>query len=341
MSDADVASNAAPETVAPVSTTPETSADTAPASSNREALERQFASLMGDDAKPEAPQGQLRDEAGKFKAADTGKPDVQAPVEAAKPDEAEAVETVDPSKIMITPPARFSQAAKDAWGTTPEIVRTETERAIGELTRGVEAYQARWEPLRQFDEMAKAGGTTIHDALGRYVNLENLLRADPVAGILAVCQNMKIDPARMAEAMMAPEAGQRQRAAVEGQHARQLEQKLAYLEIQVEEQRAQHQIAAFSQVNPRMSEDHVRAAMADMLRTGYATDMQDAYDKATRIVPAAPDVSAQTIPVRPQTPKSAPKQITGSPSGSNPATRPIAGSSREALLRARAAVGLS
>lgn len=327
MSETDVASNAAPETVAPVETVNEAQVSETPSASNMEALDRAFAKVEADDGGAPKVQ-QSRDETGKFKASEP------------EPEQAEQPEPAKPPTITIAPPTRLSPQAKEAWEQTPEPVRVEVDRAIGELTKGIETYQARWEPLRQFDEMAKAGGTTLPDALGRYINLENLLRTDPVAGMLAVCQNMKIDPAQMAEAMTQPDAGQRQRAAVESQHAQQLEQKLAALEAQIEQQRAESQIAAFAQANPRMSEDQVRATMAQALQSGFATTMQDAYDKATRIVPAAPDVSAPTIPVRPQTPKPAPKQITGSPSGSNPATRPPAGSSREALDRAFASVGL-
>jgi hypothetical protein len=53
--------------------------------------------------------------------------------------------------------------------------------------------QQRDAELAEFHALAASRGTTVKNALGRYINMENLLRANPIEGIKAVAKNAGID----------------------------------------------------------------------------------------------------------------------------------------------------
>lgn len=340
------ASDAAPEASAPVSTpapaaAPGREEDASvsripdkPSASSAEAIRRAFDKVSG--ALP-------RDEQGKFstKSAEPVQIGGDAkPVEQAADGKQDAPAVEKPAKIETPPapaadaPARFSPEAKIAWAQAPEPVKAEVNRALAELTTGLEGYQAKLAPLKQFDEMAQAGGTTLPEALSKYVNMENMLRADPVRGMAEVCRNLGVDPRQMAEALAGfdPSTARPVQTGPAPEIAR-LEQQVSELKRSIEEKQVIATLDAFATKAPRFNE--LADSMAEMLTTGYAKTLEDAYDKATRLHPPPADPAPKaTIPVpAPQTRKE-PLQISGSPSGSNPASRHPAGSAREALERA-------
>lgn len=299
------------------------------------------------EATPDA--GQPRAPDGKFapKAAETpadGQEAVTAPVAQPTP---------------ATPPARFVPAAKEAWAQAPEVIRSEVARMEAELTQGLQKYKESadaFEPLRQFDAMAKQGGTTLHDAVGAYVSMENLLRSDPVKGMVQVCQNLGIDPAQMAQALAgqqtsggaAPEV-----ASLKAEIAA-LRQELTgvaqgYQEIEMRPVKAQ--VEEFAAKNPLFNyvADDVITKIQEQKAAGRKPDIAEAYQAALSLHPHLAATVAQTAaPAAPATPTPDPAQtrraslsITGSPSVSNTSTRKPAGSTREALDLAFAATGLS
>ena len=335
MSDIDpAASNAAMETQTAVEASPAPVADEAPSSTAREAIERAFRAV----------DGQPRDDVGKW----TAKPEEDAPKldQGQKAPAAPAVEQPakmeEPVAQVGEPPARFSPEAKAAWASVPDVVRAETERAVSELTRGLEQYRQRFEPLKQFDDMAREGGTSLDRALASYVGLENMIRENPVAGFLQICQNGGIDPVQIGQALAGIQSGGGSSPEVAPllMKIQQLEQQIGNVHQTFQQREAQAAVEDFAAKNPRF--DELAPEIEQMLRTGYAKDLQDAYNKANLVNPA-PVASAPAIPMqtaRPQTPRPV-LQITGSPSaGSDPSTRKPAGSPSEALSRAFEAVGL-
>jgi hypothetical protein len=79
------------------------------------------------------------------------------------------------------------------WFSTREAVRAEVVRLEKELTAGLKKHQAAAErdaDLAEFQERAAKGGTTVREALSKYVNLEDQLRADPTRGLEIICQNV-------------------------------------------------------------------------------------------------------------------------------------------------------
>ena len=343
----------------------DTTSSPAPASTAREALERAFSSVKdsaGDAASPAKP-GAQRDESGRFAAKAPAQPDAAAPA-APTADKPASLATPDAAAAAtLVAPTRFAKAAQDAWAQTPDAVRVETERAIHELTQGLDKYKGAaeaFEPLRRFDEMAKSGGTTLPAAVEAYVNMENLLRTNPVEGLREVCKNIGVDPAAMAallagkqpDGTAAPAGDNSEVAALKAELA-QLKNELGGVGKTLQEQqmeRIRSNVDTFAAANPRF--DELSDTIAEMLRTGFAKDLPDAYGKAERLHPAAaaPVTAGQTAQAAPattpatdpaaQTRAKAALTITGSPTaGSNPSTRKPAGSPREALAAAFAQVG--
>jgi hypothetical protein len=256
------------------------------------------------------------------------------------------------------PPARFVKAAQEAWAQAPEIIRAEVARMESELTQGLQKYKESaeaFEPLRQFDAMAKQGGTTLADAVTGYVTMENLLRADPVKGMLAVCQNLGVDPAQMAQALAGQqvEGGNSPHVAALEQKIAQLEQKLSgvaqsYQEIELRP--VTQQVEDFASKNPLFNyvADDIAKNIAAQKAAGQKPDLGEAYKAALALHPHLAAVAAQTAAPAAPTPttpdpaqtRKASLSITGSPSVSNTSTRKPAGSTREALDSAFASVGL-
>lgn len=331
----DIEANAGSDLASDSVSTPEVE-NSAPAPSTREAIERAMQSV-GD-----APTGRARDEAGRFAA------NTPAEGAAVATDPAQVVAAPDVVPQVPQPPARFAKAAQEAWAQAPEAIRTEVIRLEAELTQGIEKYKGAaeaFEPLRRFDEMARQGGTTLDQALSAYTNMENMIRQDPVAGFMEVCRNAGIDPVQMGQAL----AGQQPSGGASPEVAS-LKAEIASLRNEINgvgqtlsQRDVMSQVESFAKDNPRF--DELSGHISEMLSTGYAKTLQDAYEKAERLQPApAPEPALAAVPKTPdpaQTHKAS-LSITGSPAnGSNPGSRKPAGSTREALTNAFAQVGLS
>jgi hypothetical protein len=105
----------------------------------------------------------------------------------------DGVSSSKPSHTTSVPPTRFSPAAKAEWDTVPETVRAEVSRMEREFKAGFAKYKTAAErdaSLAEFHHIAANGGTTVREALAKYVNLENQLRADPIRGLEIICQNV-------------------------------------------------------------------------------------------------------------------------------------------------------
>ncbi len=183
--------------------------------SAREAIEKATAKVNAAESAGERP----RDEAtGRF----TGKEGAEAKPEAkteAKPAEkptGKATEadpkTAEPPKApaKIDPPARFDDAAKKEWDTAPESVRGATSRVVRELEDGINEHLKRWEPLKPFDDLARQHGTSLPDALKRYISFEVALNRDPVDGLTRIAKDKGFDLQDVARKILGAPAGQQQ-----------------------------------------------------------------------------------------------------------------------------------
>lgn len=356
MADMNDAGNAAVDTAAPESSIADTSSE-AGSGSARDSIDRAFAQVdtpsQVEGEKASAAESRKRDEQGRFAASQPAEAQAieNAPVEIAKPDEVKA-----DANPLDEPPARFTADAKAVWKDAPPALKGEIKRAFTELETGISQYREQLAPLQPFIQMAQQGGTTIDQALGKYVGMEQQLRADPIKGLEVVCQNLGLSLRDVAAHIMGQSPDQA--ASQADATIRELRNELVAIKQQVsgvtqtfEQQQAaelQRTVQQFSADKPRFEE--LRSAMGQLIQAGIASDLQDAYDKADRLNPApvptqapvqsaAPAVPAQNLTA--QTRKGS-LSITGAPSsGSNPTNRKPPSSARDALDRSFNALGIT
>lgn len=306
-----------------------------------------------DKAAPVKSEGATRDEAGKFAPKD-GEP--AKPVEATKPVEAPKPAVATPQAASDAP-ARFSADAKAAWVTAPDPVKAEVTRAIKEMEAGIEKHRQSaeaFEPVRKYADMARQGGTTLDKALEAYVGMESMLRADPIKGLNAVCENMGISLRDVAAHVLGQTPDQT--ASQSDATVRELKAELAALKQQVggvtqtfaqqRESATLEQITTFASQPGHERFDDLADDISFFLTSGRTKDLAEAYALAERLNPApaapAPQTEAVTAPapdLSAQTRKGS-LSITGAPSpGSNPANRQPSSSIKDALKRAIAAAG--
>ncbi|MBO9441383.1 hypothetical protein J7363_04715 [Phaeobacter italicus] len=321
-------------------------ADAEPRRSRREALEKAFESIdepeKGKSAENKAVneaevQKQERGPDGKF-------------VSKSQPERAEVKPEAKPEakpegeSSHAEAPSRFSADAKAAWKDAPEPIRAEAHRAIREMEQGIAEYKSRVEPLEPFYQMAEQSGVKLEDALGRYVNLENTLRQDPVRGFQEIAANMGLSLQQLSQMLQTGQPGQadpRDQQILALQHQlSQLQQGFGEVNKGIESQQQQaieNQIAQFAADHPRFSE--LEQTMTELIQTGFAKDLQDAYDKADRLNPAPAPEPQQAPPATPAHTRVS-QSVTGAPSaGSNPAQRKPSTNRQEAIQRAMSAAG--
>lgn len=299
-----------------------------------------------DKAKPVETQAQ-RDEKGKF---------VAKPAEEAKPDATEKADPAKAEKAPVThniaePPKRFSEDAKVAWATAPDPVKHEIHRAIRNLEAGIEEHAKRWEPIKEYDELAKKSGTTIDRALKEYVGIDKMLGENFAAGIERICANKGVNLRDFAAQVLgqSPDAARSE----SDTQIRQLTQMVSRLEEQLggvtgsirqqTETQVQQEISAFKADKPHFDELSTEIAThitnnGLSLEQAYDKAVEDAQEKARRLgfitppPPAARDLE-EHIP-------KGQKSLTGAPSfGSSPATQKPSPSVKDALRRAMQAAG--
>lgn len=279
----------------------------------------------------------------------------------------------EPPKTYAEPPARFHEAAKAEWASTPESVRAEVTRATQELERGIEKYKAtaaEFEEIKEYREMAKQGGTTLRAALDNYVGLEKMLRQNPMAGLEQVVQNLGLkkqdgSPVTLFDVAhsivnQSPDArSQQQNSTIASLQAEisQLKQAVQQTTGFVEQQRLApglNAVQEFAQKNPRFNE--VASEVSQVLNSGIIPanlPMQDRLDRAyktvifnldgelpsaqTAMTPSPVPNSAHTAaPAQPLNPAGQ-KSVSGAPSAVAPKGKTAAGTApsiEEALQRA-------
>lgn len=344
MSDAELAaSNAATEELAPVASAPEPSPASEPqqetkAPSAREAIEKAMRTV----------EGQPRDEHGKWTKEQA---DREAAAKAAQPAATPANPVAPPADAqpapaataqpVIAPPARLSKEAQAEWDKAPPTVRAEVDRAFREMQNGIEQYQQRWEPLKQFDAMARGAGRDLPSVLDDYVTTEAAIVQNPVQGLAHLCQRLNIDPVKLGQALagLPPSGGAAPEVAPLMARIAELEQQITGVSSTIRERDVSSMVANFAKDKPRFEE--LAEPIAQMLNTGFAKDLQDAYDKAERLYPPPPAPPAATPPApRPQTPPRPTLQLSGSNSAPSYGEMKPANSTREAIRRAVERVGI-
>jgi hypothetical protein len=236
-----------------------------------------------------------RDEKGRFapKAAVEAAPAEEQPKDqaVAKEPVADHVEVDAKTVDAPRPPPGWSPAAKVAFATLPPEVQQSVAKREQEVNQGF-AKLAEYKPIERFAEMAKQSGTTLDRALENYVGMETRLRQDFPAGIVELCQRQGIHPVALANHILArngvaPSEGQagetpqaRQQASVD---LTPIHQELNALKSYVQQQQSatvQTEIERFASDPKHTFFENVKADMGRLINSGYAENLDDAYEKA-------------------------------------------------------------
>jgi hypothetical protein len=299
------------------------------------------------DVKPEAKEPQPR-ENGRFVSTKPAEQQQQP---------AQQQQQVKPSHTAGDPPARFTQDVKDIWATLPENARGEITRMERELTEGLNKYRGAAErdgKLNEFHEMARQAGKELPNVVREYVNMENLLRQDPVRGLETLCQRMGYSLRQVAEHVLGQTPDQQ--AAQQDQTILELRNQIATLQQQIggvqqtfqqqQETAISREVNQFKAAHPRF--DELAEDIAFFLQTRCPGDLAQAYELAERLNPAPAQAKADTteassapvIDLQVQTEKGN-KSVNGAPSsaGSEPKQKRRSSSIDEALDRAMARTG--
>ena len=265
----------------------------------REAVEAQKERAAGGEgsnpnAPPKAatsPADRARDPSGKFAPA-TDRPAPDRTAAPAAPAAGAQAATPDAPETPRPPPG-WSAASKVAFDNLPDTVKADIAKREQEVNQGF-AKLAEFKPVEKYAEMAKRGGTTLDRALEQYTGIENLLRRDVFAGVEQVLKNVGVNPRSFAMAYLQrssgapvgaaqPDLAARQPAAIDPQSI--VRQATEAVRAEYEARQVQSDVQKFASDPKNRFYENVKPTMAELVRTGLATDLQDAYDKACRLHP--------------------------------------------------------
>lgn len=144
------------------------------------------------EKKDEEKQAKARAEDGKFAKADEPKADKSAPEKAAT-ERSGAEDRQSEGRKHAEPPARFLPEARTKWANVPGEVKAEVHRVSQEYEAEIQHHKAateRYEPIRQYDEMAKSNGRELKDSLAKVTEVEQAIARNPIAGLEAVLREI-------------------------------------------------------------------------------------------------------------------------------------------------------
>lgn len=271
----------------------------APQDTRKELLDQQFSEI--EAVKPEKP-ARTRGEAGKF-AAEANKVDKvdkvaeKRPVLTAKPAK-DAVEAAPvEEKPWHKPPASWKKEYHEVWNKADPALREYAFQREEQMRAGVEPLLTKAQLADKISEVSKPYLATIQGlgidvptAVKGLMEADHTMRTaqgqDKLAYFARLAQNYGVDLQALAGA--APQ----QTAVDPNYHA--LQQQMLQMRGEMEGQRLAREqaetdsltaeIRAFSERNEHF--EAVRPVMVQMLRSGLAKDLNEAYTKAIRLDPA-------------------------------------------------------
>ena len=236
-----------------------------------------------------------------------------------------------PLAPFAVPPLRLSEAARRDWAATPETVRGDIHRLHQEADGIYRRYRGDYETMetiRPFHQMAQQHGTTLQKALHNYTSMEMKLRADPIAGLDVIVNNLGLQGpngerlglrdiayhvlSQSPEQLRLLQQGNQQTAA--SQQIGALHQEISGLKQHLQEMHNQQQfnytrsaVDQFAASHPRF--DELGGVIERELNLGF--DLETAYQRAELLHPATH--AAQTRTTSAQTRELTDRSIYGSP----------------------------
>jgi hypothetical protein len=241
------------------------------------------------------------------------------------------------------PPPRMAEHGRRDWAATPESVRGEMHRMhqeFGNAYQQLKPMADAFQPIAHFHQMAQQHGTTLEQALTNYTGMERKLRADVVAGLDMIVNNLGLkgensqpitlrdiayhvlsqSPDQLKQLQM----GNQQAAA--GHQIGALHQEIEGLKNALTQMHTQQQfvytrsqVDVFADSHPRF--DELGTLIQAELQLGF--DLESAYRRAELLRPATQAPQTRETSPAAQTRAPADRSISGSPgvTGSNPAPR--------------------
>jgi hypothetical protein len=149
---------------------------------------------------PRAPEFQKqRDPSGRFLPA--GKQATQEPAAAAPAAPSAQSPSVPGQEAPVgqktyAPPPGWTATAKAEFGKLPPVVQEAVAKREEEINNGFKKLQT-YKGLDEYIETAARAGTTVPEALDRYMQSEALLERDPIRGLLWLCETYNVDPRQL------------------------------------------------------------------------------------------------------------------------------------------------
>lgn len=241
------------------------------------------------DAAEAAPTERARDEAGKFAPKD----ELQ---------QADKVSDVDPAEgkpqqpsPAVEAPTSWSADAKAKWSSLDPSIQAEIVRREQNMHEGGQKWseeKKRYEELvSPVREAAKRNGIDETEGIKRLMAAQDYLDRDPVSALQWLAQAYGVDLQNMTATQQArPQADPM---------LSQLNQKVSYLEETLQQQaqkELQAQVDAFKSQPGREHFEEVKKTMGNLLMSGLAQDLAEAYDKAVWQTPSVREklIAAQT-----------------------------------------------
>lgn len=253
---------------------------------------------QGTEDQPTDEHGQPRDERGRWTKAQQEHFEAQQR-EQAQQEQAPQEQT---GELVMRPPIGWSPAAKAAFGTLPPEVQEAVARREQEINNGF-ARLRDYKGLDEYAEIARQSGTTLREAFDRYKAAEDLLDRDFRGGVMQLCEMYGVHPMQLANEFASMFMGQRGQQGVPRAPAMDpqtglIARRLAGMEETVRtliSEREQQEREAINGTVSQFAEDHmyfenVRQDMADLIRTGKADTLEDAYEKACWMNPQIRDL---------------------------------------------------
>jgi len=208
------------------------------------------------------------------------------------------------------PPEKLLPTAKEKWANVPGEVKVDFARIVKEHEAEVSGAREFIQPLVKYHQMAQQSGTSLPDALERYVGMEQALRNDPAQGFKQLLDNMEMDPTQAIGQILkaygvnpqalaqhiaqSPEAYMPQQPRQQPQTPE--DPRIAQLQTALQQQQAEHLrdtvIEPFKASHPRYNElerDIAFFLQSDRIPSslGHRERLEVAYDMAARINPAS------------------------------------------------------
>lgn len=239
------------------------------------------------EPEPKGEGERARDEQGRF--AKGAEPKAEKPEAQATPDTgAEAPKEEAPTALK--PPTSWSPTAKVAFDKLPPEVQQAVAKREEEVNNGFAKFQE-YKPIEPYIKMAKDSGTTLDQALSRYVAAEQALQRDFVHGTVQLAQQQGVHPVQLANAILArygasgqTDGGQQQAyQTAPAVDLTPIQNELSALKSFIEEQQqagVQSEIQRFASDAKNVFFENVKADMGRLIESGHADTLEDAYDKA-------------------------------------------------------------